>query len=83
MNKRTIYVGNLSFDTNQNELSALFSPRKIERVSLIRDRETGKSRGFGFVEFATPVEAADAVKQFDGTQFGGRTLKISIARERE
>ncbi len=83
MNKRTIYVGNLPFDTNKNELAALVMPRRIERHTIIYDKETGKSKGFGFVQFATPAMAMDAVQQLDGTQFKGRTLKVSIARERD
>ena len=63
-----LYVGNLSFDTTSNDLQTLFAQAgTVESVSLIEDRETGRSRGFGFVEMQTKEEGAAAVEKFNGT----------------
>ena len=83
MGKR-LYVGNLGFDVTDKELEELFSQAgACENVTIITDRSTGQSRGFGFVEMATTAEAQKAVQQFDGHEFKGRTLKVNEARERE
>lgn len=79
----TVYVGNAPYDTTEDELRTLFAPRKINRVTIVMDKETQRPRGFSFVEFANPADAESAVAEHNGAQFGGRTLKISIARERE
>jgi cold-inducible RNA-binding protein len=81
-NRITIYVGNAPYNTSEQELRDLFAPRAIKRVSIIMNPDTNKPKGFSFVEFATAAEADSAVKAFDGTEFGGRTLKIAVARER-
>ncbi|HCX31363.1 MAG TPA: RNA-binding protein [Blastocatellia bacterium] len=79
-----LYVGNLAFETSSNDLETLFAKAgKVESVSLIEDRETGRSRGFGFVEMSTKEEGAAAVQQFNGTDLGGRTLKVNEAKPRE
>jgi len=73
-----LYVGNLSFDTTSNDLQTLFAQAgTVENVSLIEDRETGRSRGFGFVEMQTKEEGAAAVAKFNGTELGGRALKLT------
>ena len=79
-----LYVGNLSFDTSSNELQTLFAQAgTVESVSLIEDRETGRSRGFGFVEMQTKEEGAAAIAQFNGKDVGGRALKVNEAKPRE
>ena len=79
-----LYVGNLSFETSTNDLETMFAKAgTVEKVSLIEDRETGQSRGFGFVEMSTKEEGAAAIAQFNGQDFGGRTLKVNEAKPRE
>jgi RNA recognition motif-containing protein len=79
-----LYVGNLSFDTSSNELQTLFAQAgTVESVSLIEDRETGRSRGFGFVEMSSSEEAATAIQKFDGQEVGGRALRVNAAKPRE
>jgi RNA recognition motif-containing protein len=79
-----LYVGNLSFETGEAELRALFAEggRKVSTVKIIVDRDTGISKGFGFVEMANPEDAEQAIHQLSGTSFGGRALKVNEARER-
>lgn len=79
-----LYVGNLSFDTSKDDLQTMFAAAgTVESVSLIEDRETGRSRGFGFVEMSTKEEGAAAVDQFNGKDLDGRTLKVNEAKPRE
>jgi cold-inducible RNA-binding protein len=79
-----LYVGNLAFETSSNDLQTLFAQAgTVESVSLIEDRETGRSRGFGFVEMSTKEEGAKAVEQFNGKDLAGRTLKVNEAKPRE
>ncbi|MGH9967806.1 MAG: RNA recognition motif domain-containing protein [Pyrinomonadaceae bacterium] len=79
-----IYVGNLAFETSSNDLQTLFEKAgKVESASVIEDRETGRSRGFGFVEMSSKEEGATAIQQFNGTDLGGRTLKVNEAKPRE
>src|SRR2546422_5949168 len=79
-----LYVGNLAFETTSNELQTLFAQAgTVESVSLIEDRETGRSRGFGFVEMSTKEEGAAAGSQFNREKLGGRTLKVNEAKPRE
>ncbi len=79
-----LYVGNLSFDTSTGDLETLFAKAgTVEKVSLIEDRETGQSRGFGFVEMSSKEEGAAAIAQFNGQDLGGRTLKVNEAKPRE
>ena len=78
-----LYVGNLSFRTTGEELREAFSAvGTVESASVIEDRETGRSRGFGFVEMATPEDAAAAIEQFNGKDFGGRNLTVNEAKPR-
>ncbi len=79
-----LYVGNLSFDTSSNELQTMFAQTgTVESVSLIEDRETGRSRGFGFIEMSTKEEGAAAIQKFNGQEVGGRALRVNIAKPRE
>ena len=79
-----LYVGNLSFQTSSEELQTLFSQAgTVESVSLIEDRETGRSRGFGFVEMSTKEEGAAAIEKFNGQDLGGRALNVNEAKPRE
>ena len=79
-----LYVGNLAFETSSNDLQTLFGQAgTVESVSLIEDRETGRSRGFGFVEMSSKEEGAAAIQQFNGTEFGGRSLNVNEAKPRE
>lgn len=79
-----LFVGNLSFRTTSEELRDLFAAAgTVESASVIEDRETGRSRGFGFVEMATQEDATKAVEQFNGKDFGGRNLTVNEARPRE
>ena len=76
-----LYVGNLSFRTTSDDLKEAFSAAgSVESATIIEDRETGRSRGFGFVEMATPEEAAAAIEQFNGKDLGGRNLTVNEAR---
>ena len=76
-----LYVGNLSFRTTSEDLREHFSQAgTVESASVIEDRDTGRSRGFGFVEMATPEDAAAAIEQFNGKEFGGRNLTVNEAR---
>jgi len=78
-----LYVGNLSFRTTSDELRDAFaSVGTVESASVIEDRETGRSRGFAFVEMATPEEAAAAIEAFNGKDFGGRNLTVNEAKPR-
>ncbi len=78
-----IYVGNLPFQTTQQELEELFSQYgDVSRVNIVIDRDTGRSRGFGFVEMAEASEGHAAIDALDGTEFGGRTITVNEARPR-
>ncbi|MGH9930875.1 MAG: RNA recognition motif domain-containing protein [Pyrinomonadaceae bacterium] len=79
-----LYVGNLAFQTTSEELQTMFAQvGTVESVSLIEDRETGRSRGFGFVEMSTKEEGAAAISQFNGKDMGGRALNVNEAKPRE
>lgn len=79
-----IYVGNLSYSTTQEDLEAAFAAYgAVERVSLVRDRDTGQSRGFAFVEMRDATEAANAINALNGQQVNGRALNVNEARPRE
>ncbi|MHC4651366.1 MAG: RNA recognition motif domain-containing protein [Planctomycetota bacterium] len=78
-----IYVGNLSFQTTEQTLSDLFAEHgKVEGVSIITDRITGRSRGFAFVEMADSAEAKAAMEALNGREFDGRPLRVAEAKER-
>ena len=79
-----LYVGNLSFQTSSEDLQQLFSQAgTVESASVVEDRDTGRSRGFGFVEMASKEEGEKALEQFNGTDFAGRNLTVNEARPRE
>lgn len=79
-----LYVGNLAFQTTSEDLQQLFSQAgTVESASVVEDRETGRSRGFGFVEMATKEEGEAAIAQFNGTEVNGRNLNVNEARPRE
>ena len=79
-----LYVGNLAFRTTSDDLQQLFSQAgTVESASVVEDRDTGRSRGFGFVEMSTKEEADAAITQFNGKDFGGRNLTVNEARPRE
>src|SRR5262249_53851182 len=79
-----LYVGNLSFNTTEATLRATFEQdgRHVTEVKLVTDRETGRSRGFAFVEMSSPAEAEAAIAALDGRDLDGRTLRVNIAEER-
>jgi len=78
-----IYVGNLSFGTTEEGLRELFAQHgEVESTSVIRDRGTGRSRGFGFVVMSDDQEAQKAIDEINGKELDGRTLKVNQARER-
>ena len=78
-----IYVGNLNYRTNEDGLRDLFGEHgQVERVSVITDRETGRSRGFGFVTMADESEGSAAIAAINGKEFEGRTLTVNQARGR-
>lgn len=84
MNPTRLFVGNLSYQTGENDLQDYFAQAgAVKSVNLMLDKVTGKSRGFAFVEFALPDEAAKAVEQFHNKDFQGRSLTVNIARPRE
>jgi RNA recognition motif-containing protein len=79
---KKLYVGNLAFQTTSEDLRELFSQAgACETASVVTDRDTGQSRGFGFVEMASAADAQQAISQFDGQEFQGRTLRVNEARE--
>ena len=78
---KNIFVGNLSFNTNEEELRQLFEPHgQVDRVSIMTDRDTGRSRGFGFVEMASNEDGEKAIAALNGSQVGGRTINVNEAR---
>jgi RNA recognition motif-containing protein len=79
-----LYVGNLSYGTSESELQNMFAKAgTVKSVSIITDRDTGRSKGFGFVEMETPAEAQKAISMLNGTQLDDRTLTVNLARPRE
>src|ERR1700691_4941339 len=78
---KNIFVGNLSFNTSEDELRQMFEPHgQVDRVSIMTDRDTGRSRGFGFVEMASNEDGEKAITALNGSQVGGRTLNVNEAR---
>lgn len=81
---KNLFVGNMSFQTTEGDLRALFEPfGQVTRIHIAMDRETGRARGFAFVEMSNDAEAAKAIAGLDGKDLGGRNLKVNEARPRE
>jgi len=79
-----IYVGNLSYDTTEDNLRELFAQAgTVASVALIKDRDTGQSKGFAFIEMSNQAEAEKAIQMFNGKSVGSRELKVNLARPRE
>ena len=79
-----LYVGNLAFQTTSQELQQLFGQAgTVQSASVVEDRDTGRSRGFAFVEMSSQEEATSAIEQFNGKEVGGRALKVNEAKPRE
>jgi len=78
---KNLYVGNLPHSTTESELRSLFEAQgAVDKISIVTDRETGRSRGFAFVEMTNAGEAEKAIAALDGKELGGRTLKINEAK---
>lgn len=78
-----IYVGNLAFETDSAELERLFAEHgQVTKAQVVTDRDTGRSRGFGFVEMSSSDDARKAIDAIDGRDLGGRSLKVNIAKPR-
>ena len=78
---KNIFVGNLDFNTSEDELRKLFETHgQVDRVSIMTDRDTGRSRGFGFVEMTSAEDGEKAIAAMNGSQIGGRTLNVNEAR---
>jgi cold-inducible RNA-binding protein len=79
-----LYVGNLAYQTSSDDLQQLFAKAgTVETASVVEDRETGRSRGFGFVEMSSKEEGTAAIQQFNGQELGGRALNVNEAKPRE
>ena len=79
-----LYVGNLSFQTSSDDLQQLFAQAgTVESSAVVEDRETGRSRGFGFIEMSTADEGKAAIEQFNGKEVNGRNLTVNEAKPRE
>ena len=80
-----VYVGNLPFNVDEEQLRLLFAEggREVLEVKIVTDRDTGRPRGFAFVDMATQEEAQTVINSLNGTEVGGRTLTVSMARERQ
>ena len=80
---KKLYIGNLGYEVTNADLEELFAQSgKCESAAVIMDRDTGRSRGFGFVEMGSPAEAEKAIQQFNGFDLKGRALKVNEAMER-
>jgi RNA recognition motif-containing protein len=81
---KKLYVGNLGYDVSSSDLEALLSPHgTVQSAEVIMDRDTGRSKGFGFVEMGSDAEAQTAISAMDGQEQGGRALKVNEAKPRE
>ncbi len=79
-----IYVGNLSYSTSESELETLFTEYgAVKSVKVIMDRDSGRSKGFGFVEMAESAEGQEAIRNLDSKEINGRNLKVNEAKPRE
>jgi len=81
---KKVYVGNLSYETSQADLEQMFGDHgTVESAQIIMDRDTGRSKGFGFIEMSSDAEAEAAIGALDGKDSGGRALKVNEAKPRE
>jgi len=81
---KKLFVGNLTFSTTSADLEALFAQAgTVESATVVTDRDSGRSRGFGFVEMASQAEASQAISELNGRDVGGRQINVSEAKERE
>jgi RNA recognition motif-containing protein len=81
---KKLYVGNLPFSSTEDELRGAFERHgRVESVNVITDRETGRARGFAFVEMSEESAAQDAIRAMDDSEFGGRNIKVNEAQERQ
>lgn len=81
---KKLYVGNLSYSTTEEQIRSLFSQvGEVAEITIINDRESGRSKGFGFVTMASDEDAQEAIKRFNGYNFDNRTLTVNEARPRE
>ena len=81
---KKLFVGNLAFSTTGSDLESLFaSAGTVESATVVNDRESGRSRGFGFVEMSNSSEASKAIQELNGRDVGGRQINVSEAKERE
>ena len=82
--QKKLFVGGLPYSTQQDEIQSMFAQcGEVVSATIVRDRFTNQSRGFGFVEMATEDQAAEAIKRFNGTQLGGRTIIVNESRPKE
>ncbi len=81
---KKLYIGNLSYDVSSSDLEAMMSPHgTVQSAEVIMDRDTGRSKGFGFVEMDSDAEAQAAIAAMDGQDHGGRAIKVNEAKPRE
>lgn len=81
---KKLYVGNLSFNVDSDQLNSVFAEvGNVDSANIITDRETGRSKGFGFVEMSTEAEAQDAIQKLNGQEFSGRAMNVSEAKPQE
>ncbi len=79
-----LFVGNLPYSASEDDLHSLFTKAgSVKSVTLVRDRDTGRSRGFAFVEMENQAEAENAIRMLNGSQLGGRPIVVNVARPRE
>lgn len=80
-----LYVGNLSFNSTEDAIAQAFEQdsRRVQSVSVVTDRDTGRPRGFAFVEMASEADARSAIEALDGTDLDGRTLRVNEAQDRQ
>ncbi|MDA1195379.1 MAG: RNA-binding protein [Planctomycetota bacterium] len=84
MSQNKLYVGNISFNSTEDDLRDAFSAHgAVTSVNVVMDRETGRPRGFAFVEMASSADAQSAIRALDGADLGGRNLKVNEAKPRE
>ena len=84
MSNNKLFVGNLSFNTTENDLQSAFAAHgNVVEAKLVTDRDTGRARGFGFVTMSTPEEAQNAITAMNGASIDGRSLTVNVAKPRE